>query len=132
MLFIIAAASDAVDGRLARGKNQETKLGAVLDPIADKILVYAMLAGLCYRSIDSWLTIGFFLILMRDLLVDAMRIMIGTMRGVVVKASWPGKAKTVTQMIALSLLVGTQILGYLLGSASTVIGVVRMIGGILF
>ena len=67
MLFVLAGVSDAVDGTVARYFNQQTELGTILDPIADKLMLVCVFISLAYLgSIPLWLVI---LIVSRDLLI---------------------------------------------------------------
>ena len=105
IVFIIASASDAVDGHLARKWNQVTNLGKFLDPIADKMLVNSMLvfAAIPMSFMEDALTIPWFcvvLMIIRDLIVDTMRL-IAAKANVVVAANIFGKLKTVFQMVAI-------------------------------
>ena len=107
-LFLVASLTDFLDGYLARKRNEVTDLGKFLDPIADKVLVDS---ALIYLAIPNplqpdALRIHFLcLILMigRDLVVDALR-QVAAAKGVVLAANWMGKAKTVLQMAAITLL----------------------------
>ncbi|WP_084420503.1 CDP-alcohol phosphatidyltransferase family protein [Henriciella litoralis] len=74
VLFVIAAASDWVDGALARGLNAESAFGARLDPIADKLLAASSLLALCHLERWSWIiTVPAIAIIARDVLITAMR-----------------------------------------------------------
>jgi len=67
IVFIIAGLSDAADGLIARLFNQKTKLGAILDPIADKILLNAAFVVLAFQDlVPSWLTV---IVISRDILI---------------------------------------------------------------
>jgi CDP-diacylglycerol--glycerol-3-phosphate 3-phosphatidyltransferase len=104
-IFVLAAASDGLDGYIARRFNQRSQLGVLLDPIADKGL---LLAGIIALSFSDWpyeLPIWFaVLVIARDVIVVAGVIALQLLNGTVrVKPSWTGKVATVFQMIALSL-----------------------------
>jgi len=105
--FMLAAYTDHLDGHLARKNNQVTNLGKFLDPIADKLLVYAALILVC---VDGTVTHQFafaplvmFVMIARDFIVDALR-QIGAANKVIISADMFGKVKTVLQDIALSIL----------------------------
>lgn len=99
--FIVASATDFVDGRWARKKKIVTDLGAFLDPLADKMLVNLTFLLLVYIDIvPLWM---FAIILVRDFAVDGMR-MLAAKNGITVSASVFGKSKTMVQMITLSLI----------------------------
>ena len=102
---MVAAATDAVDGFLARKWHQVTDLGKFLDPIADKMLVNSLLIFLCVPSTFAFgqMTIPVFcviLMVLRDLVVDTMRF-VAASKGEVVAANIFGKLKTVFQMVAI-------------------------------
>ncbi|MBR6252831.1 MAG: CDP-diacylglycerol--glycerol-3-phosphate 3-phosphatidyltransferase [Clostridia bacterium] len=99
-IFCIASITDYFDGKIARKKNLITTFGKFLDPIADKLLVVASLLVLVeFRMIPAWIVI---ITEARELLVAASR-MLQAKKGNVVAASWYGKVKTVSQMIAIIL-----------------------------
>jgi CDP-diacylglycerol--glycerol-3-phosphate 3-phosphatidyltransferase len=97
-LFIVIAATDAVDGYLARSRNEVTTFGKFLDPLADKLLVTAALVALVeLGSLPAWVVI---IILSREFIVSGLR-MVAIAEGVVIAAANLGKLKTVFQMIAI-------------------------------
>lgn len=98
--FVTASLTDFIDGRLARKNHQVTDLGAFLDPLADKMLVNLTFLVLVYMGYIP--LVAFAIILVRDFAVDGMRMMVAR-RGETVAASIYGKAKTMTQMITLTL-----------------------------
>ncbi len=101
IIFIAASFTDFLDGYLARKYNETTNLGAFLDPVADKVLVFAALILLAESGvIPSWSVI---LIIGRETLINGFRL-IAIEKGVVISASYLGKLKTVTQMVSLVLL----------------------------
>jgi len=98
-IFLVAAASDRLDGYLARRDNLITDLGKLLDPIADKLLIGAGLIGLSMLGdLPWWVTV---VILVRELGITAMRFMV--LRYAVMPASRGGKLKTVLQVVAIAL-----------------------------
>ncbi len=98
-LFILAIATDGVDGLLARRQNLVTDSGKILDPIADKILIGGALVSLSILGeLWWWVTV---VILVRELGITAFRFAI--IRTRVVPASRGGKLKTVFQSVAISL-----------------------------
>jgi len=101
LLFVLASVTDFFDGYIARSWNQMTKLGAVLDPLADKMLILAAFLGLMYIGRASpW---AILLILVREFFITGLRVlMAGENRSV--KASFIGKTKTVAQMFAIGFL----------------------------
>ena len=95
-VFILAAVTDALDGRIARKRHLITNFGKFADPIADKILVLSMMIVLCYKGLlPVWLPI---ILVFRELMVDGLR-MVAAEQGRVVAAGWSGKIKTVSQMV---------------------------------
>ena len=99
--FALTAAFDAVDGYVARRFNQRSELGALLDPLADKLLLVAGLvlltaARLKLDRIPLWLTI---LILGRDVILSAGAVIVHHVCGKVrIRPNWMGKCATVFQM----------------------------------
>lgn len=101
MIFWIAAATDLLDGYLARRWQQVTTIGTLLDPIADKLLVSAALIALVQeRVVPAWLVV---LLIGREFAVSGLR-SIAASEGFTIGASELGKTKTVFQVIAISLL----------------------------
>lgn len=97
-VFIIAALTDKLDGYIAKSRNQVTRFGKFMDPLADKLLVTAALISLVeYHIIPGWVAI---VILAREFAVTGLR-SIAAAEGVVIAASWWGKIKTVIQIIAI-------------------------------
>ena len=82
LLFVGAAITDWVDGHLARSWKQETKLGAMLDPIADKAMVVIALAVILgYSTMTPWLVLPATVILFREVFVSGLREYLGIRRG---------------------------------------------------
>jgi CDP-diacylglycerol--glycerol-3-phosphate 3-phosphatidyltransferase len=97
IVFIIAALTDAIDGYIARTRNQITDFGKFIDPLVDKILVVSILVYLVgVQSIPDWIVI---IIIGREFAISGYRI-IAASKGVVVAASTIAKFKTQSQMIA--------------------------------
>ncbi len=98
-IFVIASITDKLDGHLARSRNQITTFGKFLDPIADKILVLAAMIMLVEAGrLPAWIPI---IVLFREFIVSGYRLVAVENDGKVIAASFWGKLKTVTQMIAL-------------------------------
>jgi CDP-diacylglycerol---glycerol-3-phosphate 3-phosphatidyltransferase len=109
-IFLLAAITDFFDGWVARRRNQTTRLGALLDPIADKLLMSAAFISLVEmdpKHVPAWMVV---IIIGREFAVSGLR-SIAAQQGVTIAASPLGKGKMVSQVIAISLL----ILGYELG-----------------
>ena len=101
VVFIIASITDAVDGYIARKRNIVTNLGKFIDPLADKILVIAVLTALVeLHRFPAWMVV---VIISREFIVSGLR-MVAASEGVVIAASKGGKLKTVTQIIGIILL----------------------------
>lgn len=101
-LFAVLACTDALDGYLARSRGEVTNFGKFVDPLADKILVAAALLVLIeLQMLPSWVAL---IILVREFIVSGLR-MVAATQGVVIAASWYGKAKTVFQIIAILLFI---------------------------
>jgi CDP-diacylglycerol--glycerol-3-phosphate 3-phosphatidyltransferase len=101
VLFIIAASTDGIDGYIARKYNLVTNLGKLLDPLADKLLVGTVLIGLvALGKCDAWIAV---IIIAREFAVTGLR-EVALLEGSVIAASKWGKAKTITQIIAISAL----------------------------
>lgn len=103
-IFVIAASTDWVDGYLARKLNQVTELGKFLDPLVDKLLVLAPLLGLIQlQQVPAW---GVFIILARELTIAGWRVNPKlTGENKIQGANLWGKLKTVSQIIAIALLI---------------------------
>ncbi|WP_026097413.1 CDP-diacylglycerol--glycerol-3-phosphate 3-phosphatidyltransferase [Baaleninema simplex] len=97
-IFLIAALTDWLDGYVARRFNQVSDLGKFLDPLVDKLLVFApFLILIEWGTVPAW---GVFLILARELTIAGWRVSQTSISG----ANWWGKAKTVSQISAIALL----------------------------
>ncbi len=101
LIFVIAAITDFFDGFIARNFNAISKLGEILDPLADKMLVLGAFLGLLYlHRANAW---AVYLILVREFFITGLRVVMAS-EGLSVKASFAGKIKTVFQMIAIGFL----------------------------
>lgn len=101
-IFTVLSCTDAVDGYLARSRGEVTNFGKFIDPLADKILVAAALLALVeLQLLPSWVAL---VILGREFIVSGLRMLVAT-HGIVIAASWYGKAKTVFQIIAIILFI---------------------------
>ena len=105
VVFLIASASDALDGWIARRFNQRSKLGSVLDPLADKGLMFSAIITL---SVTGWSHAHRFpwwfpvLVILRDVLSTIGALMIKHKNGKVrIRPHWTGKVATVTQIVAI-------------------------------
>lgn len=101
LLFVLASVTDFFDGYIAREWNQMTLLGAILDPLADKMLTLAAFLGLMLvGEASAW---AIYIIIVRELFITGLRT-VAVGENISVKASWAGKVKTVAQMIAIGFL----------------------------
>ena len=103
-VFAAAALTDGLDGYIARSRNSITTFGKLMDPLADKLLIIGAL--LCLVSLDrleAWIAM---VIIAREVAVTILRT-IAAERGLVIAASWLGKAKTVLQIGAVIALIAT-------------------------
>ena len=134
-IFIVAAITDWLDGYLARRLNQMSAFGAFLDPVADKLIVVGALVVLLYLGrVDPLVAL---IIVGREIAISALREWMAVLgRGKSVAVAFIGKLKTVSQMVAIPLLlfhdrlfglVDSQWLGTLLISAAAVLTVVSML-----
>lgn len=104
VLFGLAALTDFFDGYLARAWKQETRLGAMLDPIADKaMVVIALLVITGYSGMDPWLILPATAILFREVFVSGLREYLGDTAGLL-KVTSLAKWKTTAQMTAIAVL----------------------------
>lgn len=101
-VFTLLAATDGVDGYLARSRNEVTTFGKFIDPLADKLLVTAALLALVEVGVlPAWVAL---IIISREFIVSGLR-MVASAEGIVIAASWYGKVKTVSQIIAIVLFI---------------------------
>ena len=117
IVFLIAGASDGIDGFIARRFKQESELGTIIDPIADKLLMTTAFIILTmpnvsehFRPVPFWVTAA---VIGRDVLIitvaGAINIMTG-FRGF--KPSWLGKLSTLVQVIAVGMILFSAVTGY--------------------
>jgi CDP-diacylglycerol--glycerol-3-phosphate 3-phosphatidyltransferase len=104
LVFIAAAATDGLDGYIARHWNQRSHLGAVLDPIADKGLLLTAIVTLSFsnwnQSFPLWFPV---LVIARDIVILAgCGVLYFLNQGLEVKPSWVGKGATAAQMVAIA------------------------------
>ena len=103
VIFALAGITDWVDGYLARKMGQSTKLGAFLDPVADKLMVAAALVLLVEAHATALLAIPSIVIISREITVSALREWMAELgKRASVAVSFVGKVKTTVQMIAIT------------------------------
>ena len=129
MLFVTAAVTDWFDGYLARAWKQETKLGAMLDPIADKAMVIiALMVIIGFSSWSPWLVLPATVILFREVFVSGLREFLGDTAGTL-KVTKLAKWKTTLQMVAIATLFSQGVIEHYLvvsawGMDETMVGAV--------
>jgi CDP-diacylglycerol--glycerol-3-phosphate 3-phosphatidyltransferase len=117
-IFLLAAITDFLDGWLARRQGKITRLGTLLDPIADKLLMSAAFISLVEMDsthVPAWMVV---IIIGREFAVSGLR-SIASQHGVLIAASPLGKGKMISQVVAISLL----ILGYELDRVGSAVGI---------
>ncbi len=101
-VFALAAATDGLDGYIARSRDSITTFGKLMDPLADKLLIIgALLSLVSLHRLEAWIAM---VIIAREVAVTILRT-IAAERGIVIAASWLGKAKTVLQIAAVIALI---------------------------
>jgi len=101
LLYLGAAAGDALDGYLARSRNEISMLGKFLDPLADKLIVTAVLVFMvALGRVPAWVVVVF---IGRDLAINGLR-SVASAQGLVIAASEGGKVKTALQLVAIMML----------------------------
>ena len=111
-IFILAAITDFLDGKIARKKQIITHFGKFMDPLADKFMIFGALIAICASdfiiaddlTVPHWLLYNVFLwstlaVVFRELAVTSMRLVVSRESGVVVAANMLGKIKTVSQFV---------------------------------
>lgn len=130
ILFALAGITDWFDGYLARKWRQVTKLGAFLDPVADKLMVAAALVVLVEAHASPWLALPALVIISREITISALREWMAEVgKRANVSVSFLGKVKTTVQMVAITGLLAKDplafdavvVLAYVLLYAATVI-----------
>ena len=112
-VFLIAFLTDIADGYIARKQGIVTKFGKLADPIADKLMMTAALVMLTSSGdLAAYITI---IILSREFLVSGLRMVISS-EGAVLSASWLGKLKTVSQCVAVIMLLVQPLVVFLFGA----------------
>jgi CDP-diacylglycerol--glycerol-3-phosphate 3-phosphatidyltransferase len=102
LIFVLASITDFFDGYIARSWDQMTKLGSILDPLADKMLMLAGFIGLLV--LDRASAFAIFLILSREFFITGLRV-VAVAEGKSVASTMAGKIKTVVQMVAIGFLI---------------------------
>lgn len=122
-IFLVAAITDFLDGYFARRMKKVTRLGALLDPIADKLLMSAAFISLVELGVArAWMVV---IIIGREFAVSGLR-SIAAQQGVTISASPLGKSKMVSQVIAISLMIVSYELGEFKFTAELALWVVML------
>lgn len=133
VLFIVASLTDMLDGKIARKYNLITDFGKFLDPLADKMLTFAAFIGfmkleVCMNQTAwSWFLM---IVLAREFLVTSFRL-IASGKGVVVAADIWGKAKTVSQMLSIILILFVEELKSRINFSTTAVTAMTVVGIVL-
>jgi len=133
-VYAVAAATDALDGWLARKRGLVSVLGQLLDPLADKLLIMALLVVMTEMGrVPAWATI---IIVARELSITSLRT-IAVTEGVVIAASQGGKEKAALQMVAVLFLVmhhayDLDFVFYTAHADLHVVGLVLLYGSVVF
>ena len=98
VIFCVAAITDFFDGYLARKHNLVSSFGKIMDPLADKLLVFSAL--ICFIQLEKVSVWAPIIIIAREFFVTSMRV-VAVSKGKVIAASWWGKVKTNVQLFAL-------------------------------
>ncbi|MGM9642514.1 MAG: CDP-diacylglycerol--glycerol-3-phosphate 3-phosphatidyltransferase [Eubacteriales bacterium] len=108
VIFLAASITDMIDGKIARKYNLITDFGKFLDPLADKFLVLGTLLAILYRyeHLKSWLFWVVLIVIFREFAVTSIRLVVSSSSGVVIAANRLGKIKTVSQIVAISVMLG--------------------------
>jgi CDP-diacylglycerol--glycerol-3-phosphate 3-phosphatidyltransferase len=102
LIFLLAAGTDSLDGYIARKRNEITNFGKFVDPLADKLLVASAL--ICLVEMGKVPAVAAIIIISREFVITGFRLLAVT-EGTVIAASWWGKLKTITQIIAIVALI---------------------------
>lgn len=114
-IFIAASVTDFFDGRIARKSGQITSFGKFADPLADKILVIS--AFLCFVELGYISSVPIIIVLFREFAVTSVRL-VAASHGKVVAANMWGKAKTVSQIIAIVVIIAVHYIAELMAVSS--------------
>lgn len=131
VIYIAAACTDFLDGKIARKYGLVTNLGKFLDPVADKVMVMASLLCLCYENAHSLygilLTFATAVVILRELAVTSMRLVAASADGSVIAAAMLGKIKTTIQMVFVSVAILEPFIASLLADVTAVVVGLRVL-----
>lgn len=129
IIFAAASLTDMIDGKIARSRNLITDFGKFLDPLADKMLTTAAFLGFIKLGLGYgivWIT---FIVLIREFLITSLRL-VSAGKGTVIAANIWGKAKTVSQMMAIILTILGQYIVWLFPASNALSMIVDVISNI--
>ncbi len=102
ILFVLSSVTDMLDGQIARKYDCVTNVGKFIDPIADKLMTTTVMIWVAVDSYDKlWVMILVMIMIAREFVISAFRLLAVSASGTVIAAAWPGKIKTLFQYIAL-------------------------------
>ena len=104
VLFLLTALTDFLDGHIARKRGLVTDFGRFLDPVADKIMIFAAMCGLVVMNLEDkifviCILVAAFVFFLREIAVTSLRMIASSSKGVVIAAGMSGKVKTVSQIV---------------------------------
>lgn len=125
-VFILASVSDYLDGHIARKYHQVTDFGKFLDPLADKLLVIAVMTIFCqWGKMPAW---ALMIVLTREFAVTGLRL-VAVGKGNVIAAGWSGKVKTASTMIGLCFMLAFPTVEWLAVAVNAIIVVTTVYSG---
>ena len=114
LIFLVASFTDYLDGKIARKYNYITDFGKIMDPLADKMLVISMY--ICFVGLGISPILPVVLIAVREFLITSVRFLVSEKKNVVISANIFGKLKTLSQVIAVSSVMVSQMYIEMFGS----------------
>lgn len=107
IIFALTGFTDMLDGKIARKYNLVTDFGKFIDPLADKFMVFGALIAIltAYSYIAPLFVWVSAIVMLRELAITSLRLVVAGKSGIVIAASWWGKIKTATQIVALVVII---------------------------
>ena len=107
IIFALTGLTDMLDGKIARKYNLVTDFGKFIDPLADKFMVFGALIAILtsygyIADIFVWVSA---VVILRELAITSLRLVVAGKSGIVIAASWWGKVKTATQIVAICIII---------------------------
>lgn len=127
LIFVLASYTDHLDGKIARKFGYITNFGKIMDPLADKLMIVAMLVCFCFLGFCSILPVA--LIILREVLITVVRIFVLKSNKKVIPANNWGKFKTLSQIVAVCFVLlfqifnETQVLPHSISNILNIIGI---------